>query len=407
MHILLIAQPDRIDHYSYLAQDQTAKYSLLWYEKPSRATVDFNKLPLKFEHIIYWKDYITPSKLLKAIKPSKIIFFEIIDLRQIALIVAAKAAGITTFYLEHGAANDRGTAIERWKEITFVRSKLPYLLKRFCYSFADVLASKLFYYSQFRGFGSVKSRSKYYLLPLKLMLKGSNEALAHCIFRERVPKYSLCFNEVNFEAFQVYTGISREDAVLTGIPFFDSFYSAEPVEKDYIVFIDHPYLEEHILDWTSEFHSKIANALYTFSQNHKIKIFVKLHPKSDKANWLRYGFDPNYIEIIQEGDYTKLYLESKLILGYSSSLMTGFLCARKNIVLLGWHPNPGIFGLNFSETGLCHKSLNVSDLETKYEYWVTLNLSAKTEPYQAFLKRCNYPFDGKATQRVIDAIHNL
>ncbi len=405
LKILLIAEPERVDHYSYLAADQDASYSLLWFEKASQSDIDLEKLPLRFHENLFWKDYRSPAALLHKVRPDRIVFQEIIDLRQIALIVAARAARIPTFYMDHGAAADKDTSIERWKEITFTGSKLPYLIRRIRTSFFDVLASKLFYYSQLRGFTSFGSLWKYWILPFKLMMKGPNETLAHTLFRERVPARSICFNETNFLALQVYTGITEDDAVLTGVPYFDCYYSSTPVEKDYLVFIEHPYLEQNILGWTDTFHRQLAQQLYQFARSRGIKMYVKLHPKSDMANWTRYGFDPQFVEVIQAGDYTQLYLGSKLILGYSSSLLTGFLCARKNVVLLGWHPTPGIFGIDFSESGLCHKSTDLTDLETKYDYWVSHNLCHQSAQYDAFLKRSNYPFDGKATQRVIEAIH--
>jgi hypothetical protein len=75
------------------------------------------------------------------------------------------------------------------------------------------------------------------------------------------------------------------------------------------------------------------------------------------------------------------------------------------VVLLGWQPEPGIFGADFSKTGLCHISLHPTDLEAKFDYWSRHNLSKGKEfEYQKFLQRFNYPFDGKAGERVIRTI---
>ena len=94
-------------------------------------------------------------------------------------------------------------------------------------------------------------------------------------------------------------------------------------------------------------------------------------------------------------------------MGFSSSLLTGFLCAKKNIALLGWHPKPQIFGVDFSKTGLCHQSISLSDLHTKFQFWVNNNLTIiNNNEYAAYLKRFNYPFDGMATERVIASITN-
>ena len=100
-----------------------------------------------------------------------------------------------------------------------------------------------------------------------------------------------------------------------------------------------------------------------------------------------------------------LYRNADLIVGYASTLMIGFISAKKNVVLVGWHPEPGIFGPDYSVYGVCHKSLNIDYAEKDYDYWNAHNLCEdNVECYQNFVKLFNFPFDGKATQRVINAI---
>ena len=164
-------------------------------------------------------------------------------------------------------------------------------------------------------------------------------------------------------------------------------------------------MESNILDWTPEHHKRIAKTLFEFAEKNKLKLYIKLHPFSKRSNWENYEFDKSYVEIIQDGDFAQLYLQARLILGFSSSLITGLLCAKKNIVLLGWHPQPGIFGVDFSQTGLCHTSFSPTDLLEKYTDWVSRNLAVENATaYDDFLLKCNYPFDGKATERVLKII---
>lgn len=408
MVILLIVQPDRADNYEYLRNDSENEYVLLWYEKKPLSPLPVEQYPIRFSKIIYWADFTTPQQIINRIKPDKIVFFEIIDLRQIALIVCARANNISTFYLEHGAAGDKNTAISRWNELTIKEYKIPYLIDRFRRNFGSMVKSKLFYYSVFKGFSSLKSYLKYLALPVKMLSGLPNKILSQTHFRERVPKYSIVFNRINWEQYALYTGIEEKDALLTGVPFFDKFYRPELDIVNHVVFIDHPYLEEKMLNWTPEYHKKLADTLFSFAKKRQIKVYIKLHPRSDLSRWKSYSFDPDYVEILQMGDYTELYLKSKLILGYSSSLINGFLCARKNVVLVGWHPVAQIQGMDFSKTGLCYCSLSLSDLDQKFEYWSENNLSLKNAvAYEAFLKDCNYPFDGNAEKRVIEAINNL
>lgn len=401
----MIVEPDRKDWYQYLITDSHNEYCLLWHETETDIPVELKQNTF-FKKIYSWSSYATPQDLLKKIRPDRIVFFEIIDQRQIALMVTANKAGIKTFYLEHGAAGNREAAIRRADEKNyFSKTKRHYLVNRLRTGLGRMIKSKIFYYAAGSQLSSLSSTVKYLRLPLAMLLKTPNKALADCIFPERTPFKAIVFNKPNFEQFQVYTGIMEDKAAFTGVPIFDHFYSKAPAEGNHITYIEHPYLEAGILSWTPGHHQNIARHLYDFSIKRKIKILVKLHPASDISLWKSYAFEPEFFEIVQSGDYTKPMLESKLILGYSSSLINGFLCAKKNVVLLGWHPQPGIAGADFSKTGLCHVSLSPNDLETKFDFWMSHNLAkGKDAAYMEFLKEFNFPFDGRAGERVLEAI---
>jgi len=163
-----------------------------------------------------------------------------------------------------------------------------------------------------------------------------------------------------------------------------------------------------LLNWTIDHHKYVASQLFNFANNTKRIIYVKLHPRSDLKLWQPFIKENSYLKILQQDDFTDLYLSSSLIIGFSSSLLTGLICAKKNIVNIGWHPQSQIFGVDFSGTGLCHQSMSINDLDERFNYWESNNLSMQNEKeYEDFLREYNYPFDGKATQRVLDAIHSL
>lgn len=405
MRLLLVVDPARIDFYEYLKSAEEIEYDLLWYEKSSSANTDYNALPLRFSNVHFWTDANTPITLLKKINPDKILFFEIIDLRQIALIVSAKKLAIRTFYMEHGAAGDKETVLIQLNNSSDKQGRFTYLIKRFLGSFLFVLKSKLFYFSVFSGFDSMRSYIKYFKLPFLMLMKPPNKVLLTCKFNERDPDKAVVFNKINLELYKLFNGINADDAFLTGVPFFDKYYKPNIIEGNHICFIDHPYLEDSILDWTKEHHRKIAEALFQFAEITKTKLYIKLHPRSNKAIWESYSFNTEYVDILHLGDFTDLYLSSKLILGFSSSLINGFICAKKNVVLLGWHPKSQVFGVDFTKTGLCHYSRNSEDLMKDYDYWLNNNLATRNpERYKNFILDFNYPFDGKATERVIQTI---
>ncbi len=408
MRILLVVQPDRFDFYNYLAAMPGIEWHLLWYEKPGQMTLNPEELPIQFKQFHYWTEYATPQSILKKIRPDRIVFFEIIDLRQIALLVTSKHKKCTTFYLEHGAAGDKETAISRWDDVLHLKKKRSYFLNRLSKQSIEIIRAKYFYFAASSYLRNTHSLFTYLTLPFRMLGALPNKVLSAYRFPERIPDYAIIFNKANFEEFELYTGIEESKALFTGIPFFDKYFTPLPQEENYIVYIDTPLIEGHLLGWNEAHHEKVAKSLALFAKANQVKIFVKLHPRSEKSRWDSYGLESELFKIIQFGEYTDLYLKAKLILGYSSSLITGLICARKNIVILGWHPEPSIFGVDFSSTGLCHASLDLQDLETKYSCWISKNLCIEnSENYDGFIRRFNNPFDGQATTRVLDAIQNL
>ena len=405
MKILLVLQPSRKDWYTYLREDKENEYYLLWHE--SAKNVPAWILQDKFFRKVYcWNNFPTTKKLLHGINPDRIVFFEIIDQRQIALLVAANKKKIKTFYLEHGASAERETAIrEAEHKNYFFSAKLKYLKNRFDSEFVNLLKSKYFYYSSASRLNSTSSFFKYIFLPFRMLFSTPNKVLAYCKFIERTPAESIVFNRSNFEVFELYTGIKSETAIFTGVPLFDKVYNSVKSKGSYAIFIDHPYLEDSLMEWTPAFHKKVADSLNNFVLTQKTKLFVRLHPRSSKVLWESYGYISDNFILSQHDDFTQELLNSKLILSFSSTLLTGMLCAKKNIVLLGWHPAPCISGFDFSKFGICHLSYDVNDLMAKYTYWLNNNLAeTHFEEYMEFIYEINFPFDGNAAKRVIKAL---
>ena len=406
MKVLAILYPPRLDVYSYLLADKRMEYEVLWHENEQEFQRAGYQLPAGLSAQHFWLNFSTPKKLLKEIKPDRIVFMEIIDQRQIALIASAKKMGIPTFYLEHGSAGDRDTALRRQGYSESKRDAAAAFIKLFS-SFSKVVKVKLFYYSNFNAFASPSNRCSYMKLPLLMLRHAPNQALCSCIFPERVPQKSIVFNRSNFREYQLYTGISENEAVFTGVPFFDNYYRKESLEKDHIIYIEHPMLESGLLEWDHEHHRKISGLLFGLAEERKIKIYVKLHPKSNISLWTHLMNRSEYFEVLQQGDYTDLYLSSRLIFGYSSSLLVGLLCAKKNIVNIGWHPVPQIFGSDFSKHGVCHKSMKPEDIHTELDNWMSSNLCLDNKTgYEKFIFEFNYPFDGRAAERVTECIVN-
>ena len=258
----MVVQPGRLDYYSHLAAAKDVEWILLWYEKPSQMKEKLSEIPFPFKEVIFWGDYRTPAGLLKKVKPDRILFYEIIDLRQIALIVTAGARKVPTYYSDHGAAGDKEATIKFIQSRTFKNHTLPYLLDRFKNNLLDIVKSKLFFFSVIKGFRSSRSYFKYLLLPFKMLRRSSHEVLLDSKFSERIPAVPMVFNEPNYEDFESYTGATREQVFFPGVPFFDKYYRETLTTGDYLVYIEHPYYEEKLANWTLEHHQMVAHKVF-------------------------------------------------------------------------------------------------------------------------------------------------
>jgi hypothetical protein len=399
--ILLLVAPNRTDIYQFFKEDLRNDYDILYFDtaesrsKQSKSTASF----IRKEY--YWNDYSRPETLIRDIRPDKIVFAEIYDLKQIALCVFANKHSIETFFLDHGAlGNLKGT---KQRHHSIVKSILASKLKKVFRSLPRIVRNRYFYYSVI-GCVSPKSIIKFIFLPLYMLIRSSFYGLHEVVFPERLAKKNIIFSRRNYLQYQFLYHFKEEQTRITGVPYFDSLFNPGLETAQDLVFIDTPFLEVGLFGWTSEHHFKIASILKQISQKYHIKVHVQLHPLSDKKVWEGYQLGES-VQIHQLADMTQHYLNAKLILGFPSSMLIGLLSAKKNLVLLGWNPEPKIIGDDLLTFGICHASLRMEDAEKNMDFWMRENLCVSNSAgYQEFLKEYNYPFDGKAGLRIIQFV---
>lgn len=400
-NILLITAAERPDLYNYLEADKENKYCLLCGIKTESKSFDL--IPPFIQSVYYWENFISPFDLLKTIKPDVLVFFEIFDLYQTALIVLANSLRLPTFFLDHGLRVDQ-SGIDKYIAEAKTQNKSSKLTKLRNFE-TSVFKSYRFYYSAITKIDLIHLW-QYIVYPFYSMLNSGEVAMHAFKFPEKQPSSFMIFCKNNFASIKYFYHCQSNDIHYSGVPFFDYMFSSSNKNEQYILFLDQPNYEAGILDWTPDFHRSLATSLEDFAKEQNIVIHIKLHPASDMNLWKSYELDQSKIVILQKEPMEDYYLNAKLILSYSSTLLIGLLSSQKNIVLLGWNPKPGVYGVDFSMLNVCHLSLKFSDLKASYAYWLNNNLcKINKESYNQFIEHFNYPFDGFAAKRICNLIN--
>ncbi len=401
MRVLLITEPRRVDLYQFLQHDTKNEYYILW--KDAKL---FNPTKPDFvAECFSWEEFNSPTDILNKLQPAKIVFYEIIDVLQIALCITANYKNIPTLFIDHGLKPDSMEAFfafyDSQPQIT-VNEKL----KSAGTHFFSGLRNRMYYLSCINKIRA-KNIVPFLRLMVQLQLMHPMKALQKNNFDERTPNQFILFCKHNITLYQYYYFIQSKIISIVGNPQYDEFkieLKNETKQDPYIVYIDADYLESDVYGWDKNFHQKVARNLEEFAVSEKIKMHIKLHPRSNEELWAGYNLNSEYITILKQGNFIELYLKAELILAHYTSLLMGLVPAQKNIVLLGWRPsNPQVAGTDFDKYDLMHQSMYCEDLKEKYSYWILHNKTLLNQKqFLDFLVEFNTPFDGKATQRIID-----
>lgn len=385
---LIVCDPSRKDIYEYLLRDDY-NYFCIWGE------IGLSKTFTKVD-VLTWEKVKNIKQFLIKNKIEKVIFYNLSYIREISLMIIANEMRIETIFIDHGSGLD-------FKSISSIitTTKIISLKKNFIKQTSNFVKIRIEYLSCTR-YISYKSLYSFFRFVLLLSYFSVTVALRKSKYKERSPQKWILFNLNNIQYHSFAQDLSKNSTYITGIPYFDEYVNAKCSSSGYIVYIDHPYLEQRKHEWDEDHHKKISNILFELSR--KYKIVVKLHPMSDPGLWKSYkNKSPNF-EIIQDANLKELLLNSSIILSYSSTLLIPLILRRKKIILLGWHPEPHIAGVDFSEFNVCKTSLDLSQIEESVNI-ILKGDESSTKGILTFEQKFNNPFDGHAKQRILNLIY--
>ncbi|MBO6660490.1 MAG: hypothetical protein JJ909_07365 [Roseivirga sp.] len=242
------------------------------------------------ERIVYWSDFSGAYDLLDQEKPDRIIFMDVTSGLTIALNLAAKHSGITTFILQHGLYHNYTDYRQREIKSKQNRQKEKSTTNKPCFEFSTLSFMK----------NSLKS-SDLFLLPKLLCYlyiqrkEGFNYASKKVRFEARKPKYYICYSPDNALIHRELDGDIEHRCHYIGNPELFrlnkeiSQSACHKVDDDYYyLLIDQPFADnrfgEHIK--TRKEMTDFYKGLSAWCRQNNSRLVVKLHPESFHSDWL-------------------------------------------------------------------------------------------------------------------------
>lgn len=232
--------------------------------------------------VLYWGDFKSPYHLLKYVQPDIVVFYDIEAFNQIALNIAARNRGITTYVLQHG--------LRGGYEIDDAINNAP-LEKKI--NFSNTSRSTFLFFLR-----SLRPKNiAFFLSIIKFCISRKRNDLTVALFRNkfelRNADYYIEFSKANCLYHARRDGIPADRFIIIGNPAYDDFFlqlntSIVP-ESKYALLIDSPFCEANFVQTIRM--SKSEKNDYIQKMNNycklmKIRLYIKLHPLTYNADYL-------------------------------------------------------------------------------------------------------------------------
>jgi len=373
----------------FLALQNDIEFVIIWggYSEEDKKNHPFRQ--------VYFTDYRTPYRLLDAVQPDKILFFNINSFTHVALNLAARNRGIPTYIMHHGIhhADQLEMHIAREKEGLHEKRKI-----------VSNTASFWFYFSALRpkNFRQLFSYTRFAWVRQK---RDKLLAIRQCYFDARLPDHYINLSPHNAIIIKRVDRI-RDDKKFfyIGHPFFDAILGRLNALRDqppctaekYYLLIDFPNIESHITfkRLTADGKKAFYRRLSALAKAGGCRLKIKLHP---------FGFDSphNYqdenIDLIREADMAELIHGAEKCFSFFSTLIIPIIY-HKGTCFLFFTGDDRELQYDLVELGAARR-LDMTDFSEK-DLADERPAAMVKDAYNTFIKRYLYYTDGKATERL-------
>lgn len=241
-----------------------------------------NEVSIPFR-IIYWGDYSSAYDLLNDVKPDKVVFPGLESYYEIALNIASKNRGITTYFLQHGGPMQN---LDFYKE-AFKNSINEFELKNQKQSFLNKMHATFFYFKAIK----VKNiLSLHYIVWYYLARRFSSnymKILEGLQFELRKPDFYIECTIHNAAWVKQRDNVNDNRILPIGVMSLDAYFATSnsnvTSNENIYLLIDSPVELISSLNITEEEHYNFYKKLNDLALSENCKLYIKLHPKKYAA----------------------------------------------------------------------------------------------------------------------------
>ncbi|KAA9327392.1 polysialyltransferase family glycosyltransferase [Adhaeribacter soli] len=414
--LLIVGDYNRNDFLS-MFDDLKDSFNFYFIEFASEAEVTSFKFK-EYGQNVFWKDFTDAYDLLEQLKPSKVVYFFIESYNHVALNVACKAKGVSTYILEHGFRNSNiAELIHVGRKEKSVNGKFSFSkmsLNRVSSIFRKLvnISTFLFYFRT-----AVKSETRIAEFLLKYYWVRSRRSTLDTIRLidsdlRRADIY-ISFSPAVFDSYKQLDVLAASHQVqFIGIPYFDKFHKAlrkanpGPGKEKIALFVDHPHVTKGLFGWTEENKVQFIAELVKACTGEGYRLLIKSHPSGlkDQNCWKKVIAGNSQVELIDQETLEENISAISLVLGFYSTLLLP-LAAIPGTVLFTFETHPeldpgkGYLSEHLVESGVGHPLLKVEEFRQAIKDLHLYKIEQQKNK-ESFINKWMYKFDGQSGQRL-------
>jgi hypothetical protein len=404
--LIIVGDFNRTD-FLYVAKILKEDYRIYFLEYTVKSEIERDEYQ-QYGGAIFWSSFNSAQDLITKIKPVKVLFYFIETYNHVALNLACKLAGIKTYHIEHGIRSHEFLKIDFSIPELSIGDKIKNYVE-ILGTFRARLKGRQFFKNTVKNLPSVYANflTHYYNIRKKESIAQTFEIIKS---EYRLAKVYISFSPKIFNFHVINDHLPPAYPVkFIGCPAFDYLaeLNIENATNESIIFIDNAFEAQQLFGWNENNKKQFLQSLINFSESTGKKLLIKMHPYSNLALYEEVINNRN-VAIISNEQFVPAVANSSIIIGFYSTLMMPLMAMRHTVCFsLEMHPAPVAKPLSdfLTNTGA---SLQIKNWDELYQAYTNIDFLYQQQSIvkEAFIKDWLYKFDGKSSERFIEALYS-